>query len=433
MRSIAAYLQRLSLGLLLLFPLPGLPAQEQQEDYNALFAKGDFQRALVAVEKRLREIYSTRVDDKRVPSGFITMKDADKEINLVNLFTRRKVDSFFIEEHKELSTLHLVAARSYAGLRKYNYALSHYIQCLRFKHLEYNSDDRIFYEIARIFREQRFIDAYRDTLEKAWTLNPTNAAYSLELALSLYGTAQKKKAIYHLERYLSMSADEPDPALYLKLGNLNEDIGRYLETEKYYRKYLEKKPHDGATHFALGCIALQRTGNHTLAAASFDQALRYLPEGDLTRRARSHECKGDIEMSELAFGDAIASYRETIGYQERLKQTLDAKKQEVDGLTAKINDLKTQLLKEQDAEKYARYENSLVKKGELELALNDIEVQYKKLNPGRIRWNIADCHEHLEQLEQAIGYYREALFFDYRSNDAREKIVKLQLKLKRGY
>jgi len=72
-------------------------------------------------------------------------------------------------------------------------------------------------------------------------------------------------------------------------------------------------------------------------------------------------------------------------------------------------------------------------KGKKEAELRQIENEYNKLNAGKVRWNIAYSLERLEKLNEAIAYYRDAISFDFNSNQARKKIINLELKIKRGY
>jgi hypothetical protein len=39
----------------------------------------------------------------------------------------------------------------------------------------------------------------------------------------------------------------------------------------------------------------------------------------------------------------------------------------------------------------------------------------------------------MDKLNEAIQYYRETIAFDYNPNQARKKIINLELKIKRGY
>jgi tetratricopeptide (TPR) repeat protein len=416
-----------------LLPLPIASQNAAAGEYRALYEAGSYAKALEIINRRLEEFYSTSVDNKRIPIGFITLRETSKKEQLKTLFRNRKAEFFFIEDNPEISILHLYAARCYIKLSNLDYSLNHYVQALRFKKVEEKKDDIIYYEMAQVYKKGKYFNAYIRTLEQASSLNPDNYSYSLELGRELYRTGMKKRAIYHLARYIN-AADEPvSPELYLRLGNLYEDIGQYLETEKYYIKYLEKKPDDGYAQFALGHIALMRTGNYPLALQSLDKALQLLSENEIFRISKIYEYKADIVMQELDFDSAVRYYSETIKYQNKIADDIKNRKSEIAELSIKIRKLKSSLLKEENFTKYEEYENLLDTKGKKEIELRQTENEYNKLNAGKVRWNIAYSLERMDKLNEAIQYYRETIAFDYNPNQARKKIINLELKIKRGY
>ena len=264
-------------------------------------------------------------------------------------------------------------------------------------------------------------------------MNKENVSYSLELGTALYRTSKKKEAIHHLERYIKYTEDAISPDVYLMLGNLNEDIGKYLETEKYYIEYLDKKSDDGYKQFALGHIAYLRTGNYTLALASLDKALSLLPEKEIFRISKCYEYKADIALQELEFQKAISLYTKTIEYQSHLSEDIKNKKNEVAALNIKIRNLKTALLRDETFEQYTEYNKLLNEKDEKETEIRRIENESKKLHAGKVRWNIAYAYERLDNFKEAIKYYRDVISFDYNASQAREKIINLELKINRGY
>src|SRR3990172_2846510 len=300
----------------LFFPAPAY-SQKAPDEYKSLYDSGNCPKALEAINKKLEDFYTARVDNKRVQIRFITMKEAAKRADLKELFRNRKAESFFIEENPEISSLHVSAARCYFKLSNLDYSLNHYVQALRFKKVE-KKDDVIYYEMAQVYKKGKFFNAYVNNLETASSLNRDNYSYSLELGKALARTDQKKRAIVHLERYINSADEAVSSELYLMLGNLYEDIAKYLETEKYYIKYLEKKPDDGYIQFALGYLAFMRTGNYPLALRSFDKALQFLPEGEKFRISKTYEYKADIALQELDFDSAVRYYSETITYQDKI-------------------------------------------------------------------------------------------------------------------
>ncbi len=426
----------LAVMTVLLIPLPEarLDAQEPLADYVALYSKGDYANAYEAIRKRLLAIYDTRVENKRVPTDFITAKKLEERVNINDLFRNRVAEGFFIERNIELYTLHLDAARCLFRLERLDESLNHYGQSLRFKELEPEKDDVILLEIADVYKKRGDNGAYARALEAAYSLNPRNHEYSLRLGTALYRTAEKKRAIFHLERYLQWKGDRvEDPGLYLMIGNLNEDIGRYLETVRYYREYLAAKPGDGYIHFALGHLAFTRTGDFDLARRSFDRALELLPEGEIFRRSKAYEYTADMAMKDLDFEKAIRLFGETIVFQDRIKKLLEEKDREIEKLSSDIRGVKTSLMKKPDFDTYNQYEFFLEEESRLRLERRERLYSYSKLNAGRVRWNIAECSERLGRLDDAMRYYRECIAFDYNSSRARDRIVKIQLKISRGY
>ncbi len=420
-------------SFLLLHSVSAATQKAVDAEYRALFESGSYGKAMEVIEKRLDAYYSTRVDNRRIPLGFITMKAASKKEDLKTLFRNRKAEGFFIEENPEISELHLFAGRCEFKLSRLDHSLNHYIQALRYKKVELKKDDIIHYEIAQVYKRGGYFNAYVNSLEKAGSLNPDNYSYSLELGKALYRTAMKKRAIHHLARYINGTDEAVAPELYLMLGNLQEDIGQFLETEKNYLKYLEKKPDDGRTQFALGHLAYQRTGNYTLAVQSLDKALRLLAEDEIYRRSKIYEYKADMVLSELDFENAARYYLETIRYQDKVAEDIKNRKSEIAGLSTTIRNLKASLLKEENFTKYNEYESLLDVRGKKEFQLKQAESEYNKLNAGKVRWNLAYVLERMDRLDEAVQYYRQTISFDYNPDQARKKIINLELKIKRGY
>jgi tetratricopeptide (TPR) repeat protein len=424
--------------LLLLFCVyiyPSALFPQVQNDFKALYESGEFNQALAAVEENLNEIYSKRVADKRIPSGYISLQSSGDDVDLVDLFRNRKAEGFFIENNPELSGLHLYAARINGKLGKRRDALNHYIQSLRFREIEYKRDDAIFYEISEIFKSYdspEFFRAYTDALEQAYTLNSDNYNYSLELGTALSSTREIKKALYHLERYVENTSDAPADIL-LKIASLYNASGNYIEAEKNYNRYLMEVPDNGAIHFALGYLAYSKTGNYILAESSFQAALQYTDENDIYRRSKSYEYSGDMAFSNLKYDKALLMYESVIEYQNKVLDSMDKTRNELGKIKNDVNLLKQELIRDKNFEKYEEYEILLDSQGEKERDLENLENSFARLNPGKVRWNIAVINEKKDKNNTAINYYRECIKYDYQSNRARERIEKLQLKIKRGY
>lgn len=419
--------------LITLIAFAAFSQNQPLDDFKSLYDKGDFKQALKNINQELDKIYIERVDDKRIPTGFITERAKDKKRDLKAMFRERTDKGFFIEDNPEISNLHIYAGRINYKLKIFDAAISHYEQALRFKKIEPGKDSQIFYEMSQVFKEAMHFDAYITYLEHAYGLNPVEYSYSLELALNLKNTSQKKKALFHLEKYLENTSTEIKPELYLLAANLSEDIGNFLLTKKYYLSYLKLKPEDGKIHFALGYICLNRIGDLSLADQSFEKAIKYTPQSDNFRISKSYEYRGDIALSELEINDSIKYYNETLKFHETALSEIENAKKKLDEINTNINRLKTALLKDPKFNDYEEYEINLNDKGKLEQNLQEKISEYNKLNPGKVRWNLADSYERQENLTEAINFYKACISFNYNVEDARNRSIKLQLKIKRGY
>jgi tetratricopeptide (TPR) repeat protein len=371
-----------------------------------------------------------------VPAGFISFTNIGEDTDLVSLFRKRKENGFFIEDNSELSELHLFAARCSVHLSRKQDGLNHYIQSLRFKKIELQKDDIIYYETAQLlktYNDLLYFKGYIDALEQAYTLNKTEYKYSYELGNALYTTKENKKAIFHLKRYVENTQNTIEPEVYLKLACLYEGIEKYLETEKYYNEYLRLKPDDAEILFALGHIAYLKTGNYIMAESFLTRALTILKDNDIYRRSKSYEYLGDMLFNNLKYKRAIEHYKQCINYQTSMLQTIDSKKNKRAEKNAEINKLKEVLINNREFEKYEEYEILVDERHKIDKEIESLQLEFTTLQPGKVRWFIAVCYEKIDQYEEAINYYREAINYNYNSNNARDMIIKLRLKIKRGY
>lgn len=411
-------------------------SQNLTTKYKLLYDNKKYAESLVLINKYLNEFYSKRVDDKRIPAGYTSIQNIGEEVNLIQLFRNRKEKGFFIEENLRISELHYYSGKNLYQLKKYRDSLNHFTQALRFRKLKYKRDDAIFLDISKVFKmldEPQYNKAYLSSLEQAYTLNPEELKYSLELGLALYPTRFKKKSILHLKKYIDGTSDVFDKNLYLRLASLNEGIGRYLETEKYYILYLAKKTDDVNIIYALGYISYFRTGNYILATENLNKALSMFERKDLDRISKCHEFLGDIYLSNLKYEKSEQQYKLAMVNQEKKIAIIEKLKAKLESIKKKINKMKQDLIYKKDFERYEEYEMLLDDQGRLETELNIMNSQFWKLNPGKVRWNLAEIKNKTENYEDAIKYYRNSIKFDYKSNKARDEIVKLQLKIKRGY
>jgi tetratricopeptide (TPR) repeat protein len=415
-------------------PVQKPESKPESADYISIYNKGDYKDALKILSEKLASVYSARSTYQKIPDDFIFIKKEEDRKNINDLFRNRKAKRFFIEDNQELSNLHLYSARCHFKTGNGEASLNHYFESLRYNPLDYQKDDNVFYEISQVYKSMNLPEAYTRSLETAYSLNPTKFEYSLELGKTLSITKEKKNAIFHIRRYIESKGDEiPDNNLFLTLGNLYEDIGEYLETAKYYKKYLDKKNDDGYVNFALGYIAFRRTGDHKLALDCLEKSIKYLPEKELFRRSKAAEYQADIYMQDLDYEKAIQFYLETKKYHDKIQLDIQENNSKISKKNDEIRDAKSAMKTENLYERYDKYQKLNIEKGSLELANREMLYEFGKINAGKIRWNMALCYERIDKPDQAIHYYNEAVSLDYNSNEARDKVKKLQLKIKRGY
>ncbi len=422
---------QLSLIFLLFFLGQNLFSQETIS-YSDLLQNGNYDEALKIINDKISLINETRVDNKMVPSTIITVESIDQTVDLKKLFSERKNELYMIENNPELSKLHFDAGICYRNLKIYDSALNNFYQSLRYKEIQSGVDDVTFYEISQIHKENGDYPAYLNTLETAYGFNPSKIEYSAELGRALYSTNQKKKAIYHLNKYVLQNSSS-DPNVYLLLGGLSTDIGKYLESAEYYEKYLSLKPDDPYIMFALGFINYQHIGNFNKAIALFSSAVNKLPENEILYKSKCYEYIGDMLFKNLKYTNAITAYSETIKYEESINNNISSKKTELETKNNEIRELKISMLKQNNYLKFAEYQFQSQEKEKILFELKDLNYEFNKINSGKIRWNTAECYERLNMLNEAIEFYKKSISYNYKSNESRSRIIKLQLKIKRGF
>lgn len=429
----------ISLSLFLYASLYSVP----EEKYVTLYNNKQYDESLKEIDRVLSKYYGERVEAKRIPSEFISMDQNEDVVDLEKIHRNRKVKGFLIEKNLKMHKLHLYAGRIMFQKKKLDDSLNHYYQSLRYKNVENGIDDRVYYEISHIYltKYQRstqkdrynYFIAYLHTLESAYYLNQTKYSYSLELGKALYRTSHKLKSVFHLVRYTDNTSDTIKPQIYFLIGNLYEDLKKYLKTEEYYVKYLKEKKDDGNIHFALGVLTVKHTGHYSLGARSLNKALELLPTGAIFRRSKSHELLGKIYFSNLEFNKALESYLKTVKYHDSIQNDIDVLQKEADEIQKRINKLKYLLLNEKAFDNYQEYQIMRKKKGRVDYKIDEKRKAYKKIHKGKVLWNIATIYERQEKYKDAIKYYRRAIYYEFKPNRCREKIIKLQLKIKRGY
>lgn len=411
-------------------PLAVLP---QNADYDALISQGKFKEAYSAVKLELDRIYETRNEGKRIPNDYITIGSAEDRIDLNRLFAERKAEPYFIEENPELFKLHRKAALCAHKNGEYDSAVRHYYQCFRFKQIEFTVDSDIFYDLSRVFLDAGYERAYLNSLERACSLDQSNARYSLELARALYPGRDKKRAVFYFERYFSLHPEAEDINDYILLANLYSSIGRYLDTAGYYRKYLEKKPDDAVMIFALAFICCRNIGSLDEALVLFAKALELLPENEVLRRQKAYEYSADILYRNLRYQEALDAYIRAASFDKSAEEALSDLKNKIKSLKKETSELRGFLLKQKDPKRFEMYQAKYREISLLEYELMQAEYEKRKFSSGKIRWNTAEILEKLERYAEAVDFYQTSADYDYKAREARERIIKLQLKIKRGY
>ncbi|MBN2041002.1 MAG: hypothetical protein JW864_13235 [Spirochaetes bacterium] len=407
--------------------------EDETGSYESLYNNNEYIRSLEAIRIKLQAVYDRKNDYLKIPDDLIFIEKRKDRKDLNDLFRRRKIDKYFIEENPELFKLHLFAARCYFKTDEYNASLNHFYNSLRYKELQEQQDAYIFYEISQVYKNSNMFNAYINTLETACSLNPFEYNYSLELGKSLSSTPQTKKAIFHLERYIESKGDDVNESLFFTVGNLYEDTGNFLETARYYQKYLGKKPDDGYVNYALGYIAYKKIGNHNLALQCLNKSLELLPENDFFRRSKASEYQGDIYLGDREFDLAKKYYNDTKIYHDKIMENIRYNNKKISDLEKKIQEIRSELKSKAVYERYNEYQSVKEEKANIELANRELRYSFSKLNSGYIRWTLAELFERTEEPEQAIKYYSEAITYNYNANNARERINKLKLKINRGY
>ena len=444
--------------------IAGFAAEEVNiSELNKLIEEEKYSESLEQITNYLTEYYSQNPQKVVIPKEFASENYIDKldqlnkilhperigkakkshpeskfdELDRLNRpFEERKVSNFFLPENEQLAQTHKLAGMCNEGLRNYNTAINHFVQALRYSQPGKSTDYEIFYKIAQVYKKMDLFKAYCDFMESAINFNPDKTEYCLELGQALAVTSNIKEAVYYLEKYIDSAKDNVNPDIYSFTGRLCENIGKYLDAQKHYIQYLKEKPDDSEIMFALACLAFKKTGNFKLAFESFAKALSQLPEQDIYRRSKCFEYQGDMSIKELNYEDAISFYTQTISYQNQLQSRIGDDEKKSTELDDQIKALKLQIIAEQSLQSFEnlkKLDELNDTKGKSDIDLRDLKFQYSRLAPGKVRWNLAGAYESTEQLEESIKYLRECIFYDYNAYESREKILKIQLKIKRGY
>ena len=80
-----------------LFVPTALYSQEARDgEYLRAYARKDYKSALETIQRRLGEIYDSRVQDRRIPVDFITSKRLEEKLDLNALYKKRTLTGFFL-------------------------------------------------------------------------------------------------------------------------------------------------------------------------------------------------------------------------------------------------------------------------------------------------------------------------------------------------
>jgi len=391
-----------------------------------------FSEALIIIQSQLDDIYSKRSIEKLIPTSYVAIEKIEEGIDLQKIFSERKMQPYFIENNNTLYALHTNAALCYQNIYKYHEALQHYFQALRFTTIG-EKDHTIFYSIAQIFKKINKFNAYLFYLEEAYEIKPDNYDYSLELSLALSSGKSKKKALFHLNRYIASKGDSVPPNLYLIAANCYESIGDYINAAQQYTLYLNHKPNDYAVLFALGYLAYTKISDMKLAYKSFINAIPLFNENDWVLKGLSYTMLGDIECMDLNYKNGLEHYLQSIAISENMKKTMDDKKAYIHTINDKINAIKSTLLANKDIALYPQYQTLMDELGNNQLELRQLEHEYSKLNVGELSFKIAVTHENIMQFNQAIEWYNKTIAYGVKIRESSKKIENLQLKISRGF
>jgi len=428
---------RLSAGLVLLmlsvcnaFAQPA----EGAEDYTQLMKDGYYIDALKSIDKQIDEYTSTHVADKEVPANFISFTALEEKQNINALFQKREIPVNFTEENPQMRRLHFDAGVCHEKSGNYLEALGHYNQTFLFKRIVPEEDAEVFYRISQVYQTMGHDSARLNELEIAHYLKPDEAVYIKELADGYYTRKEIKISIFYYEKYIDNMGDSlDDQTVYIKLANLNTNLEKYLETEKYYLLYLKKNPDDLDVQYALGTLAYRNTGHFDLALENFSRIKKGSKDLAQDKLAKINELAGDIFFKREKYNRAVEAYLAAIDIETAYRQKVEEKRSEIQKLEQQINERKAELLKKNDYVKYEEYQDMLQDKTRLSYDLMMMEYELRKYNPGKLRWQIAESYERMKDYEKSLDFYRKSIAENYRQNNARDRMTKIQLLLQRGY
>ncbi|NIQ28358.1 MAG: tetratricopeptide repeat protein, partial [Gammaproteobacteria bacterium] len=117
---------------------------------------------------------------------------------------------------------------------------------------------------------------------------------------------EREKAIAAAKRILGLDPGERD--MLRLIGELNLDLGRFAEAERYYREYIENAPKDPAGFASLGRMSWLQ-GEHGPAREHYKKALALEPGNVpvLIELATIEAATGRFQEAEAQLADALAA------------------------------------------------------------------------------------------------------------------------------
>jgi tetratricopeptide (TPR) repeat protein len=352
---------------------------------------------------------------------------------------RYQADIDLIEDNPDIFYLHLNLAYCKLNLSKYLEAIANFREARRYiiilpdKKREYAFID---HQIAISYRKLNRVDAYHEAMERAIKSDPDNPQYLKDLGLS-YQFQQTEMSIFYLEKYLRLKPDQEKlnftdkrENIYLILGGLYEKKERYLDTLKYYQKYLREMPGDGNIHFAAAFLAHKKTGNSAIALQHYQKALENLKPDEYKIKFQIQNLVGEIFYAEGEYHKAIQSFYDSRPHYQKIEEEVLNIHQKIDSIKEKMNQVKLDILR-----KHSRKAQDILERYSIELAgeknreekASQLREEYKM---AKIEWQIAQSFERLGDLEKSVIHYRRAMGKGYNQTTLNLHIQKLERILK---
>lgn len=398
------------------------------------------------ITEKLADIYSLRVKSRVIPTDLIQTairKAEEKERKrLVRKAPRIKSDIQLIEENSDIFFLHLNLAFCKLNRKKFLEAIGNFREAKRFivvKESQKKEYAFIDYQVAISYKALEKEEGYLESMERALKADPENPLYLRGIGYS-YRFRDTDKSIYYLEKYLKIQEangavvkgnKKKNQNIYLILSSLYEEKNRFLDTLKYYKKYLKDNPRDGDIHFATGFIAHKKSGNSQLALEHYQQAIQYLGPEEYKKRFQVYNLAGEIFFKEREYQKALQNFQNAKPYYAKIEN-------EITDIYAKINSIKENMnrVKLEILRKHTRRAQDTLEKFNFTLASERkkgqrAEILKRQYDFGKIEWQIARSFENMGNLEESIRYYQLAIKKGFRKTELLQRIKKIEQNLNR--